>query len=240
MITLETLFEKYQSLRLDDYELEQVYEMMREDVVSNLTREERNILAIQCKEWESERTHINLSRIQQEAIRRSVTTNTTIKITFCPACDAPNAEGFTRCQVCDEPLAVSHTQANTTTGIMKNKRGVHFERDSRLVLKVANATDRLVLQPQLSPTGLKIGRRTDYTSICDVDLVPFGGNDYGISRVHASIRYDRTRDLLMITDLNSTNGTFINGVRIPPQMESKLSDGDDLRLGRMPFVVKFK
>ncbi|MGB7338796.1 MAG: FHA domain-containing protein [Phototrophicaceae bacterium] len=239
MATLETLFEQYTELRLNGKEQEVVFQLMRDAVINNLTRTERNTLAIQCKQWEKDRTHPNLTHVQREALRRAALTNITLKITFCPACDTPNADGFTRCQVCDEPLAVAHEQKKTTTSIKKENKGSIFERDSILVLKLTASNDRLNLQPQMSATGLKIGRSSKGVPT-DVDLNPLGGGDYGVSRFHAILRYDKAHHRLVIIDNNSTNGTFINGVQLPPHAETTLSDGATLKFARMQFIVQFK
>ena len=240
MVTIDTIFEQYTQMRMRGTDLEKVYDELREIVVNNLTREERNTLSVQCDRWERNRTRPDLTHIQREALRRAQISNITLKITFCPSCDTPNAEGFTRCQVCDEPLAVEHIQAKDTTGIVNQKKGIPFKRDSGLILKSVNSNDRLVLQPQISPTGIKLGRNAEGVSSCDVDLGPFGGEDYGVSRVHAIIRFDRAGERLILIDNSSTNGTFINGVKIPPDMESLLANGDELKLARMVFQVRFK
>lgn len=241
MITIDNLFELYIQMRSSGKELEAVYATLRDDVVNNLSREDRNSLSAKCDRWEKDRTQPNLSHIQKEALRRAKISNITLKITFCPACDTPNAEGFTRCQVCGEPLAVEHIQSRGTTSIVPEKKGVTFERETQLILKVANSNDRLILQPQISPRGIKIGRNSKHASpSCDVDLGPFGGGDYGVSRTHAIIRFERSQSRLTLIDNKSTNGTFINGVKIPSGMESMLTDGDELKLGRMVFRIQFK
>lgn len=239
MASLDTLFEQYKDLRLNGKTQTVVFQLMRDAVIKSLTRNERNTLAIRCKEWERDRTQPDLTHIQREALRRAALTNITLKITFCPACDTPNADGFTRCQVCNEPLAVAHEQKKATTSIKQENKGSVFERDATLVLKLVSSNDRLNLQPQMSPTGLKIGRSSKGVPT-DVDLNPLGGGDYGVSRVHAILRYDKAHSRLVIIDNKSTNGTFINGVQIPPHAETTLSDGVSLKFARMQFIVMFK
>ena len=51
--------------------------------------------------------------------------------------------------------------------------------------------------------------------------------DQGVSRAHAEIF--RLGEMCFVRDLNSTNGTFVNGERIASQ---RLQDGDRLTLGR--------
>jgi diguanylate cyclase (GGDEF)-like protein len=61
--------------------------------------------------------------------------------------------------------------------------------------------------------------------------------DLSASRLHASIdvRQDGTA---WLTDLNSTNGTFLNRRRLIPQVPTLLEDGDRLQFGAA-YVVKF-
>ncbi|MEO1288340.1 MAG: FHA domain-containing protein [Chloroflexota bacterium] len=239
MPTLETLFDQYKDLRLSGKSQEAVFELMKETVVNNLNREERNTLAIKCRDWERDRTQPNLNHAQREALRRTALTNITLKITFCPACDTPNAPGVTRCQVCDTPLAVEYQQKNDTTAIKKAPQGSVFLQNTSLVLKMVTSNHRVILEPQMSPTGIKVGRAVRGAPI-DVDLDPLGGGDYGVSRIHAVLRFDKAHNRVVIIDNNSTNGTYVNDVQIPPYEETTLADGDQLKLARMQFIVAFK
>ena len=54
-----------------------------------------------------------------------------------------------------------------------------------------------------------------------------------ISRRHCEISI--TPDGVLVSDLGSKNGTWINGERLEPS--GKLSDGDELRVGRLEFQV---
>ena len=56
--------------------------------------------------------------------------------------------------------------------------------------------------------------------------------DEGISREHALIVYDPDEDTYTIEDLQSTNGTKVNGKRV---RSSQLADGDDLQIGHTHF-----
>ncbi len=61
--------------------------------------------------------------------------------------------------------------------------------------------------------------------------------DLGISRRHATIAVD-TEGRPWLTDLGSTNGTFLNEIRLPVLGSHLLNDGDRVRLGAS-VVVKF-
>ena len=61
---------------------------------------------------------------------------------------------------------------------------------------------------------------------CDYVLA----SQVGISRFHMKI--DREGEEFTISDLNSTNGTFVNGERLAPHYPKKVRRGDELRIGK--------
>jgi hypothetical protein len=69
-----------------------------------------------------------------------------------------------------------------------------------------------------------LGRGTD----CDLRLV-----DPGVSRHHAELRVEN--DQVVLVDLGSTNGTFVNG---QPVRRVALSDGTHVSLGRTTLVFR--
>ncbi|NDJ75015.1 MAG: FHA domain-containing protein [Chloroflexi bacterium] len=73
----------------------------------------------------------------------------------------------------------------------------------------------------------------------ELDLTPYGGQDGGVSRRHATIIQDDDNKALYIEDLNSTNGTRINGFALEPRRRYRLRDGDELELGRVQMVLRF-
>jgi pSer/pThr/pTyr-binding forkhead associated (FHA) protein len=60
-------------------------------------------------------------------------------------------------------------------------------------------------------------------------------DDPELSRHHAQITRDATGDYT-ITDLSSSNGTFVNGVRLDASMQ--LSPGDSIEVGGTTLVVR--
>jgi adenylate cyclase len=56
--------------------------------------------------------------------------------------------------------------------------------------------------------------------------------DEGISREHALITYDPESDVYTLEDLQSTNGTKVNGRRV---RSAVLADGDELQIGHTRF-----
>ncbi|MCS6842549.1 MAG: zinc ribbon domain-containing protein [Roseiflexus sp.] len=65
----------------------------------------------------------------------------------------------------------------------------------------------------------------------DIDLGPYGALDQGVGRRHARIFVQGGQ--VMIEDLDSVNGTLVNGQRVLPHQSRALSDGDQIALGRM-------
>lgn len=72
----------------------------------------------------------------------------------------------------------------------------------------------------------------------DVDLTPYGALDRGVSRGHARLHMEG--DKLFVTDMGSTNGTFLAGRRLAENEATLLRKGDELLLGRLAIQVLFR
>jgi len=70
-----------------------------------------------------------------------------------------------------------------------------------------------------------------------VDLEIYDGHDLGVSRHHAMIKH--VKDNLVLVDLDSINGTFINGLRAMPTKRYNIVDGDTITIGRLTLEVRF-
>ncbi|MCB0191165.1 MAG: FHA domain-containing protein [Anaerolineae bacterium] len=79
-------------------------------------------------------------------------------------------------------------------------------------------------------TELILGRVHD-GDIPDIDLEPHDGKKAGVSRRHGRITLQEGQ--WYIEDLNSTNGTFVNGIQLAPNEPTPINSGDYLRLGTM-------
>ena len=103
----------------------------------------------------------------------------------------------------------------------------------RLVVQASGATLNLAS----GKNEYLIGREDPVSgSFPDVDLVPYGGEEGGVSRRHAQIL--RRGGQFSIEDLNSVNYTFVNRQKVAPGTPHPLQDGDEIRLGRV--VLQFK
>lgn len=66
------------------------------------------------------------------------------------------------------------------------------------------------------------------------DCVDILINDKSVSRMHAQI--DESNGRLFIYDLNSSNGTFVNGEKIS-KIEKEISQGDEITIGSVRYVL---
>lgn len=81
-----------------------------------------------------------------------------------------------------------------------------------------------------------IGRRYKQQPIIpDIDLTPFNAYEWGISRLHAKILVGVNE--VKITDLGSSNGTWLNGKKIPTDLPSTLRHSDVFYLGKLRIQV---
>lgn len=83
-----------------------------------------------------------------------------------------------------------------------------------------------------------LGRYTPHSkSQPRIDLTPYGAYDKGVSRMHAVIR--RTENGLLIEDLDSSNGTWLNGTQVEPYIPRQLKSEDRIRLSQLEIVIFF-
>lgn len=87
--------------------------------------------------------------------------------------------------------------------------------------------------------GYVVGRSDPVNSqyIPDVDLKDCDAAEHGVSRRHAAIV--TLNDEICLVDLNSSNGTFVNGQKLRPDYPQVLQDEDKLRFGTLYALVSF-
>ena len=105
-----------------------------------------------------------------------------------------------------------------------------------LVFYIRGLTHNVPLKNNLS---IILGRIDEDTfDQVDVDLNLYGGSQRGVSRVHARVHIEDAK--LYITDLGSTNGTFIAQKKLEPNEPQEISNGDKLLLGRLPIEIQLR
>ncbi len=106
----------------------------------------------------------------------------------------------------------------------------------QLALRVARQEIRLALA---SSTELTLGRVDSQSQavLPDIDLNPHGGYELGVSRIHASLQREKSQ--LLVTDLGSANGTYVNGRRLEPYSPCPVNHGDHLQFGSLDTLVYY-
>ena len=86
-------------------------------------------------------------------------------------------------------------------------------------------------------SDLIIGRKVEATSEAILDLSDLDAFNMGLSRRHAMIR--RTESGFEITDLSSTNGTWLNSERLVPNRSYPFTSGSQIRVGRLRLFIMY-
>lgn len=91
-------------------------------------------------------------------------------------------------------------------------------------------------------SGTHAGRQIEVTSekflIGRSDSCQLRPKSESVSRKHCVLVMKEGR--LLLQDLNSRNGTFVNDKRLPPDKAKVLKDADVLRVGKLAFLVEIE
>ncbi len=167
------------------------------------------------------------------------------RMNVCPYCMHENLEGVFYCEECGRLL---HRQTATTLrtrqfeplpsipGSSTEEETVPISRDVSLVLLIRDSVEPITFYPGERTTIGRVDMRRSERP--DVDLTTYGGLEKGVSRIHAAI--ERSGNLLTLIDLGSSNGTFLNGHRLPANEPYPLREGDEVLLGKMVIHIYFK
>lgn len=163
----------------------------------------------------------------------------------CPHCGHQNVDGTLICESCSmlmkakDPRNLTRPIESTEkqSGILPPNRGTAtFDRSARLILDFGKGDNQTVVID--NDDQITLGRVDRFTSVLPtINLNTRDGWNHGVSRRHVALR--RVRMRLVVVDLHSTNGTWLNGERLVPDQPTPLHDGDKLRLGLLEFRVFF-
>jgi FHA domain len=166
----------------------------------------------------------------------SLDRNSKVPSIICSACGHKNYSGEMFCQKCgvqlgpvmSVPPPPPQLQRNDQPNLSQSKQSI-----GRLILQIDNTEIELK-----TDEGMCVLGRSDpvIDLYPEVDLTAFGAEKKGVSRRHAKIL--KTSEGIFIEDLNSTNFTFLNDLRLEPEMQYPLREGDEIRLGY--FVMLYR
>ncbi len=162
----------------------------------------------------------------------------------CSNCKHINMDGAMFCSECGVSLISSDmltTQNMSTESVEKiAKHDIPHSKPATSVTLNTWVTLHLMDTGQMLPLSNRseftLGRIAEGQPIMpDVDLSPYQAYASGVSRLHAVIKQTSNRVLMM--DLGSANGTYINGKRLNPNVEHVLHNGDIIALGKLKMQV---
>lgn len=165
----------------------------------------------------------------------------------CPVCRNKEYEGELFCSECGSRLwgpAVRNDVMPTITFDTRKLRDITDVKATKVesfatqlksgqVAVVLTGTPLVILEGK---TEYTLGRESD-NEMPELSLTPYGARDKGVSRKHAKLKVDR-RQLLLI-DLGSANGTWLNGAQLLANEPTRLESGDEIRLGKLTFKIHF-
>lgn len=106
----------------------------------------------------------------------------------------------------------------------------------QVTLIIRGIQERVALQENVP---VLIGRfHPDNRLDPDVDLGPYDAAGRGVSRIHAKLELKKNNHIY-ITDLDSTNGTYVRGVLIKPRRRYILHHQDMIVLGKLVIQILF-
>lgn len=186
----------------------------------------------------------NLRKKQESAARLQAETGEADEaedVVTCPNCGNPVGVHLLQCPTCYfvMPAAGDVVEPVEAPVVEQPVTDSSYGAKTTLVLTSRDGR-RLHARPQDRLRETIVGRTDGKTFTADLDLSPLGAGDMGVSRVHAALVYDAQRGVLTVTDMNSMNGTFLNGLRLHPQEVHDLRPGDHLRLGRLSLRVSYE
>ncbi len=175
---------------------------------------------------------------------------------ICPECGAQHYPGSLFCDMCGaavHPAARAYLEANRTAAARKSpiRPGERRAEPSRartgadvsppddgppagpppaqppaLRVRVVHHEAELTLRG----THFNVGRTDPFSDfVPELDLTRFEGQTRGVSRRHATIRWDG--DGFVLCDNGSSNGTWLNGERLEPEREYPLPAASAVRFG---------
>lgn len=162
---------------------------------------------------------------------------------ICPNCQHENVQGTLFCVECGAQLDDSETlttQAVTQSEIandLKEKNASVEPPSSPINSWISlHLMDSGKILPLTSRTEFTMGRLSEGQPIMpDIDLTPYQAYASGVSRLHAVVKREADRTIVM--DLGSSNGTYLNGRRLNPHTEEELKHGDVVALGKLKIQV---
>lgn len=162
-------------------------------------------------------------------------------MTVCPYCGYEDVRpGMYFCDNCankiqdadpgtSEPNDEIHAAAEMISEKFSPTKRDCFSNYTCLKVYVRDAQNPLVIYPEKRMTiGRVDNQKPDKP---DVDLTRYRALEQGVSRLHAMLT--RREDDIVLTDVGSSNGIYVNGKRLREGQSYVVCDGDEVIFGRL-------
>lgn len=259
---MQDIYSEYSRMRENGMDAKSVLNALRHHIEA-LGKSQREELAGQLRAWEARsaaspipaapksqptpRSIKPIAPIQaaaQAAVKTPDTAENEVVWVTCATCGKANQKHEVFCYACGQLLDSGKGMSDTrhfNTPEASPLDSEYYGPDSVLALRVRGSTDPYEIRPQKVDHEMVIGRSTTGNAMApDIDLDKKQGADLGVSRLHLSVRYDQEHQAVLVSDLGSANGTFLNGQRLLAKEIRVLRHGDELRLGKLVLVVSFR
>jgi len=160
----------------------------------------------------------------------------------CPTCQHENLDGTVFCSDCGMQLEGADP---TVTQAIRGSETLHIPADEKQTDFYSTGVDtwaslHLVESGHILPVSgreeFTVGRISDAQPIMpDIDLTPYKAYASGVSRLHAVLKREGER--VILRDLGSSNGTYVNGKRLQANADQVLHHGDILSLGKLKIQI---
>lgn len=156
---------------------------------------------------------------------------------LCPNCNYDNADNALTCTNCQADLYDTLLD-RIATRKLRPKDTAELEQGSAtyrpVVMYISGYDNPVAIERR---PEIVIGRN-EGDVIVEVDLTDYDAKDKGVSRRH--VHMDAMQRPIVVIDLDSYNGTFINGEKLIPERPYTLKSGDELRMGRLVGRIYYK
>lgn len=153
---------------------------------------------------------------------------------ICKSCGAVNRPGEMICRECGDLLFLPTPSNTAKLRLETYVADVLVEAPHLLQLKINGQVCQTPLRDGLT---VLIGRDiSDLRGETVIDLFPLQAAERGVSREHAAIYVEGAS--VFVTDLESTNGTYLNGRLLRPHQPYILRSGDVIHFGRLEARVQ--
>ena len=166
----------------------------------------------------------------------------------CPFCHTPHVDNTLFCSECGTYLLEDDKRGTDPLGTSEigwvgdstedSDAQTRFQGTGPLSIRLNVGDKKREVEVPLNK-AIHMGRLDPASDVFpEIDLTEDNGLEKGVSRRHARIL--KREGTVVVEDLGSINGTFINGKRLAPYLPETLKDGDSLQLGRLLIEVKLQ